>query len=69
MQSSENIYENVLIHTLDANRTGPTLSSNKNMQTGLDVHSSFYIQPEQTFNKQFVFEITYKLHTAVQMYA
>lgn len=52
VQSSENIYENVFVHTLEVNRTGPALTGNKYMEVGSDGHSVFYKQEhtEQTFN-------------------
>lgn len=37
--STESIYENVMIHSLEPNRTGPALSGNEHMQTGCYVYT------------------------------
>lgn len=59
IQSSQNIYENILSHTLEPNGTGPALSGNKHMQTSLHVHNMFYTQGhtnriDSFFQKQLV---------------
>lgn len=71
MQSSENIYENVLIHTLEPNRTGPALSGNKHMQTSLLVyyiffHTGTHKQNTLYFQKQLVKRSTKTKMTCVR---
>lgn len=46
IQSSQNIYENVLIHTADTKRAGPALSGNKHTQISLNVATLHFVHTD-----------------------